>query len=149
MLKKILIIFTAIMIVGCSSKPNNKTLDDNSDQKIAEMITKGVTTKKEIVDKFGKAELIKRNTMNQDVWIYEDERTSLNPLNIIPFTKILLGQTGREKKLTIIFNGNIVEDYTLTNNDVRTRGGLFTSKTPDKDEEAAKAQKKAAEEASN
>jgi|GEM_PF-4735426 hypothetical protein len=145
MLKKILLTLTAIAMVGCFGGPDNDTLDDNSDKEIRAMITKGVTTKQEIQDKFGKSELVKTDDLGREVWYYEDERTSFNPLNIIPVTKVLVGQTGREKKLVITFVGDVVYNYVLTNVGVRTRGGLFTSKTEDKNEEEAKAQKKAAE----
>lgn len=131
MLKTILLTFTAVLMISCFGGPDNKTLDQNDDKEIAKMLIKGVTTKDEIISKFGETEVIAKDKHGRDVWTYEDERTSLNPLNIVPVTKILIGQTGREKKLVITFKENIVYDYVLTDRDVRTRGGVFTSKTED------------------
>lgn len=131
MLKTILLTFTAALMISCFGGPDNKTLDQNDDKEIAKMLVKGVTTKDEIISKFGETEVITKDKHGRDVWTYEDERTSINPLNIVPVTKILIGQTGREKKLVITFKENIVYDYVLTDRDVRTRGGVFTSKTED------------------
>jgi hypothetical protein len=126
MLKNILLVVSIFSITSCTNH-SNKTLDNNSDQKIAEMITTGKTTKDEITAKFGKPETMAKNKEGQDVWVYADDETNyLNPLNIIPVTRTLIGTTGKEKKLVITFYNEIVYDYVLTNKSVRTKNGLLT-----------------------
>ena len=124
MLKILSLIIVAFITVNCASN-NNKTLDDNNRKQIAAMITKGVTTKDDITASFGKALKVTKDKQGQEVWTYEDDRTSLNPLNIIPVTRTLLGTSGREKKIVITFNGNIVADYVFTNRDVQTGKSIF------------------------
>ncbi|MCT4635695.1 MAG: hypothetical protein N4A31_05605 [Rickettsiales bacterium] len=124
-MSRILLIITALFLVSCSSSVN-KNFKDNDDKKIESMITAGVSTKQDIRNTFGEPTNIEYSKTNHDKWTYEYSEASNNPLNYIPVTRILNGQSGTTRKMVILFNGNVVDKYALSSNDEKVSKGVLT-----------------------
>ena len=125
MTKRILIIFLALFIANCAKK-TNENLQKNTDQEISQMVVEGKTTKKEVKDMFGETTEIKmdKNT-GIEKWTYFHTETSMNPLNYIPVTKILIGKDGKARTFTVEFKGDVVFAYSATTKNERIQKGIL------------------------
>lgn len=130
MTKRILIIFLALFIANCAKK-TNENLKKNTDQEISKMVIEGKTTKKEVKAIFGEPTEVKvdKNT-GIEKWTYIHTETSMNPLNYIPVTRILIGQDGKSRTFTVEFKGDVVIADSATTKEERVQKGLlnFNSK---------------------
>lgn len=124
--KYILIVIACLSLASCSSKNNNKVLEDSNKKEISEVLIKGETTEAQVRAKFGEPKNIHKDKDGRTVWEYADDKTSLNPLNIVPITRNLLGVTGTKKRLFITFDNQRVYDYEFTDEKGLTRRGLLT-----------------------
>ena len=121
---RLLLIITALMLTSCSDSVN-KNFKKSDDQQISTMITEGKTTKQEIKAIFGEPTSIDFNKDNREEWTYAYSEASKNPLNYIPFTSILNGQTGVTRKMVILFDGDIVQRYAISSNNEKIKKGLL------------------------
>lgn len=127
-MKKIfLTLITFMCLVGCMDK-TNKNLVKNSDQQLSEMVIEGKTTKQEVEKMFGKPNIIGKDKDGKEQWTYSHTETSMNPINYIPVTKLLIGQTGKVRELMIVFEKEVVYKVKATTEDgQRVKKGLLTS----------------------
>ncbi len=124
-MSKILLIITALLLVSCADSVN-KNFKDNDDKTLASMITVGASTKQDIRNTFGKPDNIDSSNAGNDKWTYEYSETSKSPLNYIPVTRILNGQSGTTRKMVILFDGDIVQKYAISSNEEKVSKGILT-----------------------
>ena len=122
-MKKILLIVLALCIVSCDK--TNKNLIKNDDKQLAEMVVKGKTTKEEVKKMFGEPNEKGLNENGKEKWMYVHNETSMNPMNYIPVTKVLIGKDGKVRKLVIIFDKDVVYEVVASSKDDRIQKGLL------------------------
>lgn len=128
MTKKVILIFLAIFIANCAKK-TNENLTKNTDQEISQMVVEGKTTKKEVKEMFGEPNEINFDKKTGiEKWTYFHTETSMNPLNYIPVTKILIGQDGKARTFTVEFKGDVVSADNAITKDERIKKGLLNFK---------------------
>ena len=128
MTKRILVIFLALFIANCAKK-TNENLKKNTDQEISQMVVEGKTTKKEVKEIFGDPNEIKFDKKTGiEKWTYSHTETSMNPLNYIPVTKILIGQDGKARTFIVEFKGDVVFTDNAITKDERIKKGLLNFK---------------------
>lgn len=127
MIKKISVIVIGLLFLsGCIDK-TNKNLIKNNDQQLEAMVVEGKTTKEEVEKMFGKPTTIGSDIQGREQWVYSHTETSMNPMNYVPVTKLLIGQDGKVRTLVIIFEKNIVYKVNAeTEKGQRVKKGLLT-----------------------
>lgn len=123
-MSRLLLIITALFLVSCADSVN-KNFKNNDDKTLKSMITAGVTTKQDLKTTFGKPTSIDFNRKGQEKWVYEYSEASNNPLNYFPVTNVLNGQTGTTREMVIIFNGNLVQSYTINSKEEQIKKGAL------------------------
>lgn len=124
-LKYIFAVIALLIFSGCSSKNDNKVLEDSDKQEISQILIRGETTQGQVKAKFGEPN-VSKDDKGRTVWEYADDTTSMNPLNIVPITRNLIGTTGTKKRLYITFVNKVVYDYVFTDKKGLTKRGLLT-----------------------
>lgn len=124
-MSRLLLIITSLFLISCSDSVN-KNFKDNDDKTLDSMITAGVSTKQDIQNTFGEPTKIDYSKTGNDKWTYAYSEASNSPLNYIPVTRILNGQSGTTRKMVILFNGNVVAKYALSSNDEKVSKGVLT-----------------------
>ena len=125
MYKILLAVFAALIISNCSA-PTNKNLKKNDDKQILAMIVVGKTTKDEVETMFGKPTEVDFDQSGKEKWTYAHNEASMNPMNYIPVTSILIGQDGKARRLVIVFDKNIVYKAATSTNNEKIKQGLLT-----------------------
>ncbi|MCT4635696.1 MAG: hypothetical protein N4A31_05610 [Rickettsiales bacterium] len=123
-MSRLLLIITALFLVSCADSVN-KNFKDSDDKKIESMITRGVTTKQDLQETFGKPTSIDFDKSGQETWSYAYSEASGNPLNYFPVSSMLKGQTGTTREMLIIFNGDIVQNYVITSKEEKIKKGAL------------------------
>lgn len=121
-IKKLLILFCAIIIIGCSytnqlEKSQESTLTTGE---VKTTIIKGQTDQSEILKKFGSPNLVTINKNEEEVWNYNrmsyETRSGSEGGTLIFFggSKALSTSTTKSFDLIITFDKNdVVKDYTV------------------------------------
>lgn len=125
-MSRILLIITALFLISCSDSVN-KNFKDNDDKTLDSMIKAGISTKEDMRNTFGEPTNIDYSNNNRDKWTYEYSETSKSPLNYIPVTRILNGQSGTTRTMVILFNGNVVDKYAFSTNEEKISKGVLTN----------------------
>ncbi len=120
---KIILLALTLTLAACDK--TNKNLVKNDDQKLQSMLIKGKTTKAEVESMFGKPNKIEHDQNNHEEWIYTHGETSMNPMNFIPITKLLVGQQGKIRTFTVIFDKDVVFDAKAKSENGQVKEGLL------------------------
>lgn len=121
---RFLLIITALFLASCADSVN-KNFKESDDNKIQSMITRGVTTKQDLQNTFGKPTSVDFDKNGQEIWTYAYSEASGNPLNYFPVTSMLKGQTGTTREMLVTFNGDIVQNYTITSKEEKIQKGAL------------------------
>lgn len=122
MKKKLLIIFSAMFLLGCSHhtsiEPNEKS--NLTAGVVTTQVIKGDTNKTEILQLFGSPNMITKNRADKEVWTYNkmsvDNRSSASG-----WTALFAGSSSTQRQSTtssfdliLIFNDDeVLEDYSM------------------------------------
>ena len=120
-----LLIVAALVIAACSSS-TNKNFKENNDQQISSMIVEGSTTKQEIKTMFGEPTDIDFDKGGREKWTYSYSEASKNPINFIPVVSVLNGQDGKTRKMVIVFDGDAVLRYAISENNEKIKKGVLS-----------------------
>lgn len=121
--KTLLILLTAFFVINCSG---NQKMKKYSDQQLEDKIVVGQTTKAQIEGMLGKPDQIDKDKNGREQWTYKYTEVSANPLNFIPVSRVLTGQSGKIRKLVVIFNGDVVYNDEATTHDGKVSSGIFS-----------------------
>lgn len=120
---RILILALALTLAACDK--TNKNLVKNDDQQLQTMLVKGKTTKAEVESMFGKPNKIEFDNHHHEEWIYSHGETSINPMNFIPITKLLVGQQGKIRTFIVVFDKGVVIDAKAKSENGQVKEGLL------------------------
>lgn len=113
------------LLTGCATSGND-SLRDHNETTVSSYITEGETTKSEVVAAFGSPFDTSFTDGGKEIWEYAFSDISADAITYIPVANWFgSSASGTQKKLTIMFDDEIVQRYSMTESDVRTGTGLY------------------------
>lgn len=113
------------LFCGCAVKSGNEKLEDSSSASINEFIKKDITTKEEVKAKLGEPSSVDITSIGEK-WQYEHIRKNAKLVNFVPVVNWFVEGTNDTKKtLVILFDGDIVKNYSVAVAEGETKGGLL------------------------
>lgn len=125
-MKKYLAVALSLFILsGCGSS-GNQVLRDETEQTVATKIKENVTTKAQIKQTFGSPNDTTFTDGGKEIWKYSLMNMSADAVNFIPVVNWFgSSHSGTKKELTILFDGNVVKSYTMSESDASVKTGVF------------------------
>lgn len=125
MLKLTLAALAVVLLTGCATSGND-SLRDHDEDTVTSYITEGETTKSEVMEAFGSPFNTSFTDGGREIWEYAFSDISADAVAYIPVVNWFgTSASGTQKKLTIMFDDEIVQRYSMTESDVRTGTGLY------------------------
>lgn len=113
------------LLTGCATSGND-SLRDHNETTVSSYITEGETTKSEVVAVFGSPFDTSFTDGGKEIWEYAFSDISADAIAYIPVANWFgSSASGTQKKLTIMFDDEVVQRYSMTESDVRTGTGLY------------------------
>ena len=89
-------------------------------------IKEGVTTKASIKSMFGSPAKTSFTDGGKEIWTYELSDVKGDAINYIPVVNLFgSSYSGTKKELVVMFDGDKVSRYSMSESDVQTKSGLF------------------------
>lgn len=124
MKKGIIITIIAIALAGCASS-GNKALQKESEVSVQSKLKEGVTTKSQVKSDFGSPDSVNFTDGGKEIWKYSFARAKVSGKAFIPFYGLFNNTvTGTKKELVILFDGDKVSKYSMSESAINTRSGL-------------------------
>jgi outer membrane protein assembly factor BamE (lipoprotein component of BamABCDE complex) len=125
MLKLTLAALAVVLLTGCATSGND-SLRNHDEGTVSTYITEGETTKSEVMEVFGSPFNTSFTDGGREIWEYAFSDISADAVAYIPVVNWFgTSASGTQKKLTIMFDDEIVQRYSMTESDVRTGTGLY------------------------
>lgn len=123
-MKKIIIAaMMATTLVGCASSGNSK-LKNETEVTMQSKIKEGVTTKSQIKEMLGSPDNVSFTDSGKEIWKYSFAKVKVDGKSFIPFYGLFHnGTNGTNKELTMLFKGDTVEKYTMSESAISTKTG--------------------------
>lgn len=124
-MKKIFaVVLPVLLLAGCASSSGNENLHKETQTSIKSKIKEGVTTKAQIKGMFGSSDNVSFTENRNEIWKYEYVEATVTGESYIPFYGLFHnGMKGTQKDLTIVFNGDVVEKYSISESPIETKTG--------------------------
>ena len=120
---KITVIALSILLAGCMSS-GNKQLKNESETSVQTKIIEGKTTKTDVKGMFGSPESVNFTDGGNEIWKYAFAKMKVSGKSFIPFYGLFHnGASGTKKELTILFNGDTVKKYTMSESAMESKSG--------------------------
>lgn len=111
------------MLAGCASS-GNKKLQKETEVSMQSKIKEGVTTKAQLKTMLGSPDSVSFTDGGKEIWKYVHAKVKVSGKTFIPFYGLFHnGTNGTKKELTILFNGDVVEKYTMSESAIETKSG--------------------------
>ncbi|ANS41638.1 hypothetical protein [Serratia inhibens] len=123
-MKKITVaVMVAFLLAGCVSS-GNKQLQKETEVSMQSKIKEGVTTKAQLKTMLGSPDSVSFTDGGKEIWKYVHAKVKVSGKTFIPFYGLFHnGTNGTKKELTILFNGDVVEKYTMSESAIETKSG--------------------------
>ncbi|MFS7191047.1 MULTISPECIES: hypothetical protein [Serratia] len=123
-MKKIVVAaMVAFLLAGCASS-GNKKLQKETEVSMQSKIKEGVTTKAQLKTMLGSPDSVSFTDGGKEIWKYVHAKVKVSGKTFIPFYGLFHnGTNGTKKELTILFNGDVVEKYTMSESAIETKSG--------------------------
>lgn len=113
----------AFLLAGCASS-GNKQLQKETEVSMKSKIKEGVTTKSQLKIMLGSPDNVSFTDGGKEIWKYVHAKVKVSGKTFIPFYGLFHnGTSGTKKELTILFNGDVVEKYTMSESAIETKSG--------------------------
>ncbi|MGB3256065.1 hypothetical protein [Buttiauxella gaviniae] len=124
-MKKLLVASMVVMLLaGCASS-GNKHLQKETEASMQTKIKEGTTTKAEVKAKFGSPDSVNFTDGGKEIWKYTFARAKVSGKAFIPFYGMFNNTvTGTKKELVILFDGDKVSKFSMSESAFSTRSGL-------------------------
>ena len=120
------LLLCASLVTGCAVKSGNDKLEDNTNESISKMITKEKSTKSNIKELLGEPQKVDFLANGLEKWEYSHLRKAAKAVNYVPVANWFVGGTNdTTKTLVILFEGDVVKNYTTAVAEGETKAGLF------------------------
>ena len=120
-MKKIGLVSTGLLLSlallgGCAQNSGNQVFGGTEENKLPEILVKGVTTKAEVKAKFGDPCDVDLDNNNCEKWTYTHIRATAKVENFLPVVSLFRsGQDYTNRKLVILFNkDDVLEKYIVS-----------------------------------
>lgn len=125
MKKLLMVMMVSVALAGCASS-GNQSLKKESEASVKSKIIEGVTTKSDIKKTFGSASKTSFTDGGKEIWTYELADVSLDAVSYIPVVNWFgSSASGTKKELVIMFDGDKVQRYSMSESPVSTKTGVF------------------------
>lgn len=119
------IALSALSLSGCANS-GNQSLKKETEESVKTKITEGVSTKSDIKKIFGSPAETTFTDGGKEIWKYEFADVSSDAVNFIPVVNLFgSSSSGTKKELVVMFNGDTVERYSMSESDHAVKTGLF------------------------
>ena len=116
---------SALSLAGCANS-GNQSLKKETEQSVKTKITEGKSTKSEVKSVFGSPAETTFTDGGKEIWKYSFADVSADAVSYIPVVNWFgSSSSGTKKELVVMFNGEIVERYSMSESDHSTKTGLF------------------------
>jgi predicted small secreted protein len=116
----------ASLVTGCAVKSGNDKLEDVTSESVGKTIIKDKTTKANVKELFGEPQKVDFLANGQEKWEFLHVRKAAKGVNYVPVANWFVGGTNdTTKSLVILFEGDIVKNYTTAVAEGETKAGLF------------------------
>ncbi|HBL7239214.1 TPA: hypothetical protein LS257_001836 [Serratia liquefaciens] len=123
MKKMVAAAMVAFLLAGCASS-GNKKLQQETEVSMQGKIKEGVTTKAQLKTMLGSPDNVSFTDSGKEIWKYVHAKVKVSGKSFIPFYGLFHnGTNGTKKELTILFNGDVVEKYTMSESAIETKSG--------------------------
>ena len=124
-MKKILVgSMMVFLLAGCSSS-GNRALQKESEISVQNKLKEGVTTKGEVKASFGSPDSVNFTDGGKEIWKYAFARAKVSGKAFIPFYGLFNNTvSGTKKELVILFDGDKVSKYSMSESEINSRSGL-------------------------
>ncbi|WP_262033964.1 hypothetical protein [Serratia liquefaciens] len=123
MKKMVVAAMVAFLLAGCASS-GNKKLQKETEVSMQSKIKEGVTTKAQLKTMLGSPDSVSFTDGGKEIWKYVHAKVKVSGKTFIPFYGLFHnGTNGTKKELTILFNGDVVEKYTMSESAIETKSG--------------------------
>ena len=113
----------AFLLAGCATS-GNTLLQNETETSVQNKIKDGVTTKAQIKGMFGSPDTVSFTDGGKEIWKYSFAKVKVSGKSFIPFYGLFHnGTTGTKKELTILFDGDKVQEYTMSESAFDTKSG--------------------------
>lgn len=113
----------AFLLAGCASS-GNKQLQKETEVSMQSKIKEGVTTKSQLKTLLGSPDNVSFTDGGKEIWKYVHAKVKVSGKSFIPFYGLFHnGTNGTKKELTVLFNGDVVEKYSMSESAVETKSG--------------------------
>lgn len=113
----------AFLLAGCASS-GNKKLQQETEVSMQGKIKEGVTTKAQLKTMLGSPDNVSFTDGGKEIWKYVHAKVKVSGKSFIPFYGLFHnGTNGTKKELTILFSGDVVEKYTMSESAIETKSG--------------------------
>lgn len=125
-MKKVLTtIVISLTLAGCISS-GNESLKKETEVSIQPKIIEGLTTKSEVKAMFSSPLRTLFTENGKEIWIYELADSSADAVSYIPVVNWFGSSvSGIKKELVVMFDGDKVQRYSMSESPVSTKTGLF------------------------
>ncbi|WP_437888627.1 hypothetical protein [Phytobacter sp. V91] len=125
MKKVLMVMMISVALAGCASS-GNQSLKKESEASVKSKVVEGVTTKAEVKKIFGSPAKTSFTDGGKEIWTYELADVSLDAVSYIPVVNWFgSSASGTKKELVIMFDGDKVQRYSMSESPVSTKTGLF------------------------
>ncbi len=129
MTKKLSIVALAVcasLLTGCAVKTGNDKLEDVTSESVGKNIIKEKTTKTKVKEIYGEPQKVDFLANGLEKWEYSHLRKAAKAVNYVPVANWFVGGTNdTTKTLVILFEGDVVKNYTTAVAEGETKAGLF------------------------
>lgn len=104
----------------------NQSLKNESESTIRTKIIENKTTKDEVRKTFGSPDETSFTDNGKEIWKYEFANMSADAVNYIPVVNLFgSSSSGTKKQLVVLFEGNVVSKYSMSEAAHSVKAGLF------------------------
>ena len=114
MRRNFLLIVLCLFLNNCSNQNNDKFL--LTEKSINIILVKGLTTKNQVNELFGRPDDIDFHRDGSEKWVYYQNNTSSKTVDFIPIINLCnQNQRDSKRKMILIFLEDILVDYSIKN----------------------------------
>lgn len=125
MKKLLMVMVVSAVLAGCASS-GNQSLKKESEASVKTKIVEGVTTKADVKKMFGSASKTSFTDGGKEIWTYELADVSMDAVSYIPVVNWFgSSSSGTKKELVVMYDGDKVQRYSMSESSVSTKTGVF------------------------
>ena len=120
-----LLLSSVLLLSGCATM-GNQALKNESELTVRSKIVENKTTRMTYVKHLVRLMKVVLLIMEKEIWKYEFANIKADAVNYIPIVNLFgSSSSGTKKQLVILFEGNVVSKYSMSESAHSVKTGLF------------------------